>query len=343
MAGTRCPRPEMCSWFPGDLGMARLISAFIALVLAAMAPAAAQEWPTRALTVVVPYGPGSGSDVLARIITPRVSELLGQAVIIENVAGAGGVVGSARVARAAPDGYLSVIGTASTHSQIQFMNKDPPYQPADFAPVVLVADQPFALIVRKDLPVESLQQFIAHAKANPGSLKYGSPGKGSAGHLACALLNHVSGADAVHVPYRGAAQAMTDLISGVLDYQCAVLSVILSQAGGNTIKPIALLAPERSPFVKDLPSSAEQGLPDFDASTWNALFLPKATPAAIVSKLNRAMVSAMQSPAVLDRLRSMGAEPPSVERSTPEYLARLIEQDMKRWAGPIRAANVTVE
>jgi tripartite-type tricarboxylate transporter receptor subunit TctC len=314
-----------------------------AALVASAIPASAQDWPTRPLTIVVPYGPGSGADVLGRILAPRMSELLGQTVIIENVAGAGGMVGSARVAKAAPDGYQSVIGTAGTHAQNQFLSKNPTYLPSDFSPVVMIADQPFVLITRKDLPVENLQQFTAYAKANQGNLKYGSPGNGSAGHLACALLNNAIGVEVTHVPYRGAAQAMTDLISGVIDYQCAVVAVVLSQQEGKTIKAISLLAPQRSPFLPDLVSSAEQGLPNFDASTWNALFLPKATPPAIVQKLNAAAVSAMQTPSVRDRLRSIGAEPPTGERTTVDYMMKLVESDVKKWAEPIRAAKISVD
>ncbi len=324
--------------------MRKTISIFLATVLVATAvPAAAQDWPTRPLTIVVPYGPGSGADVLGRILAPRMSELLGQAVIIENVAGAGGMVGSARVAKAPPDGYQSVIGTAGTHAQNQYLSKNPSYLPSDFSPVAMIADQPFVLITRKDLPVENLQQFAAYAKANQRSLKYGSPGNGSAGHLACALLNNAIGIEVTHIPYRGAAQAMTDLISGVIDYQCVVVAVVLSQLEGKTVKPLALLAPQRSPFLPSLASSAEQGLPGFDASTWNALFLPKGTPAAVVQRLNAAAVAAMQTPSVRDRLRSIGAEPPTGERTSVDYMVKLVESDVKKWAEPIRAAKISVD
>jgi tripartite-type tricarboxylate transporter receptor subunit TctC len=324
--------------------MSKTMSVFVAAALVASAlPTAAQDWPKRPLTIVVPYGPGSGADVLGRIIAPQMSEFLGQPIIIENVAGGGGMIGSARVAKAPPDGYQSVIGTAGTHAQNQFLYKNPPYQPSDFAPVVLIADQPFVLITRKDLPVNNLQDFIAYAKANQNNLKYGSPGTGSAGHLACALFNNAIGVDIIHVPYRGAAQAMTDLIAGVIDYQCAVVAVVLPQLDGKTIKPVALLAPERSPFLPGIASSGEQGLPDFDASTWNALFLPKATPTAIVQKLNTAAVSAMQTPAVRDRLRSIGAEPPAGEQASVDYMTQLVARDVEKWAAPIRAANINIE
>jgi len=324
--------------------MTKMTSVFlVAALVASVIPASAQDWPTRPVTIVVPYGPGSGADVLGRILVPRMTEFLGQPVIIENVAGAGGMVGSARVAKAAPDGYQSVIGTAGTHVQSKFLSKNPPYQPTDFSPVAMIADQPFVLITRKDLPVDDLKQFIAYAKANPGKLKYGSPGNGSAGHLACALLSNAIGADVTHIPYRGAAQAMTDLISGVLDFQCAVVAVVLSQQEGKTIKSIALLAPQRSPFLPNLASSADQGLPDFDASTWNALFLPKATPPAIVQKLNSATIAAMQTPSVRDRLRSIGAEPPTGERTSVEYMVKLVESDLTKWAEPIKAAKISLD
>lgn len=314
-----------------------------AALIASVVQGTAQDWPTRPLTMVVPYGPGSGADVLGRIIAPQMSELLGQSVIIENIAGGGGMNGSARVAKAPPDGYHSVIGTAGTHAQNKFLYKNPLYQPSDFAPVVLIADQPFVLITRKDLPANNLQEFMAYAKANQDKLKYGSPGNGSAGHLACALLNHAIGVDITHIPYRGAAQAMTDLISGIIDYQCAVVAVVLSQIDGKTIKPLVLLAPERSPFLPNIASSSEQGLGRFDASTWNALFLPKGTPPAIVQKLNTATVAAMQTPAVRDRLRSIGAEPPTGERATVEYMVKTVEEDQIKWAEPIRAAKISAD
>ena len=324
--------------------MLKVTSLVLAAAITAFAnPAVAEDWPTRPLTIVVPYGPGSGADVLGRIIAPRMAEILGQSVIIENVTGGGGMVGSARVAKAPPDGYQSVIGTAGTHAQNQFLYKNPSYQPSDFAPVAMIADQPFVLITRKDFPAANLQQFIEYAKANPQSMKYGSPGTGSAGHLACALLNSAVGVEATHIPYRGAAQAMTDLISGVIDYQCAVVAVVLPQLDGKTINPVALLANERSPFLPTIPSSAEQGLPNFDASTWNALFLPKGTPTAIVQKLNAAAMGAMQTPAVRDRLRSIGAEPPTGERTTVEFMENLVKRDVKKWAEPIKAAKISIE
>jgi tripartite-type tricarboxylate transporter receptor subunit TctC len=323
--------------------MMRMIGLLAAALIASLSGAAAEDWPTRPITVVVPYGPGSGNDVLGRILAPPMTEFLGQSVIIENVSGGGGTIGTSRVAKAPPDGYQSVLGTAATNAQVSLLYKHPTYQPTDFAPVALISDAKFVLIARKDLPADNLQQFIAYAKANQSTLKYGSPGLGSAGHLACALLNNAIGVDIPHIPYRGAAQAMTDLISGVIDYQCAVVSVVLSQGENKLFKSIVQLSTTRSPLLPNLASSAEQGLPGFDASTWNALFLPKATPTAIVQRLNASIVSAMKTPAVRERLHKMGFEPSEGERASPDYLGRLVESDLKKWAEPIRAANISVD
>jgi tripartite-type tricarboxylate transporter receptor subunit TctC len=264
--------------------------------------------------------------------------------VIENVGGAGGMSGAARVAKAAPDGYQFVFGGASTHAINQTLYKKPLYNAAtDFAPVALIAETPQVLVTRKDLPAGNLREFIAYAKSNQASMQYGSAGTGSPTHLACSLLNAVIGIDVTHIPYRGAAPTMQDLIAGRIDYQCPNTTVALPQIEAGTIKAIAILTRDRSPILPDLASTHEQGLTDFEASIWYALFLPKGTPPAIVGKLHDAAVATMETPSVQARLKDIGATVVTSERRSPEYLQKFVENEIAKWAAPITAANITGE
>jgi len=273
----------------------RWFAAATGMLLASMA-AQAQDWPTRPLTMVIPFAAGGAPDLLGRILAPHLTDQLGQSVIIENAGGAGGMTGAARVAKAAPDGYQVVLGTSGTHAANQTLSKHPLYNAAtDFTPVALVADQPVLLVARKDLPAETLPEFIAYAKANQRKMQYGSAGPGSGTHLACVRLNLAIGIDVAHVPYRGGTPAMQDLVAGRIDYQCATGSA-MPQIESKAIKPIAILAKERSPILPQLASAQEQGLADFEAEVWFAIFLPKGTPPAIVQKLHAATVASAPIP-----------------------------------------------
>jgi tripartite-type tricarboxylate transporter receptor subunit TctC len=319
------------------------VAAVLAWVLACDC-ASAQSWPTRPMTMVVPFAAGGGTDIMGRIVAARLSELLGQQVIVENAGGAGGMTGSYRVAKAAPDGYQFVLGTNGTHAQNQSLYKSPLYNAAiDFAPVALIAEQPIGLLARKDLPADNLQQFIAYAKANQASMKYGSAGAGSAVQLSCVLLNAANGLSITHVPYRGSAPAMQDLIAGRIDYQCANVAPALGQIESHQVKAIALLSSHRTALVPDLPTADEQGLKNFDATLWFALFLPKGTPAAIVQKLNAATIATMNTPSVQERMNQIGADLVAPERRSSEYLGKLVESEIEKWAGPIKASGVTAD
>jgi len=316
----------------------------VGLVLGASAAAAAENWPGRPVTMVVPLGAGSGLDVLGRVLAPRLCEILGQQVIVENVAGAGGMIGAARVAKAAPDGYQFLLGTVGTHAQNQTLYKNPQYNAAtDFAPVALIAEQPTVLIARRAFPASGLQDFIAYARANQDKMKYGSAGSGSAAHLACALLNAAIGVDVTHVPYRSGGPAMQDLIARLIDYQCPAVTIALPQIEGNLVKPIATLAKNRSPSLPKLASAHEQGLAGFDTGIWYAIFLPKGTPAAIVQKLNDAAVATLNTPAVQERLTDIGAAAVAPERRSPQYLAAFVASEIAKWAAPIKAAGISVQ
>ena len=321
----------------------RIIAAVGALV-AATAPAAAQDWPTRPLTMVVPFAAGGAFDVMGRVFTPRMSESLGQQVIVENIGAAAGIVGTNRVAKAVPDGYTFLLGSVGTHAYNPTLYKKLPYNPAtDFAPVALFAEQPMVLITRKDFPASNLQEFIAYAKANGAKLQYGSAGVGSTTHLGCALLNAATGINTTHVPYRGGGPAMLDLIAGQVHYMCSNSASALPQIASNTLKGIALLARSRSSLLPSLATAHEQGLVDFEAITWNAFFLPKGTPAPIVKKLNDAVVEAMSTPTVRSRMQELGVDLVAPERRSPEYLQKFVESEIAKWAVPIKAAGVIMD
>jgi tripartite-type tricarboxylate transporter receptor subunit TctC len=310
---------------------------------AAESPAAAQSWPTRPVSMVVPFAAGGGTDVLGRIIGRRLGEVLGQQVVIENVGGAGGMVGSARVAKATPDGYQFVLGSRADAIN-QTLYKTPLYNlRTDLAPVVLVADQPTVLVARKDLPVENLQEFIAYTKKNQATMQFGSAGAGSTGHVDCALLNATIGVDIAHVPYRGGGPAMQDLIAGRFDYFCTLSGTIVPQIESKLVKPIAVLTRERAPMLPNLASAHEQGLKDFEASTWFAFFLPSRTPATIVQRLHEATVAAMETPALQARLLESGAIVVAADRRSPDYLRRFVDSEIEKNAKPIKAAGIAMD
>jgi tripartite-type tricarboxylate transporter receptor subunit TctC len=320
----------------------------LATVLAAgslcVGAAAAQEWPVRPITLVVPFAAGGPIDTIGRILATRLSELLGQQMIVENIGGAGGMTGTARVAKAAPDGYQVVLGNVGTHAGNQTLYKNPPYNAAtDFAPVILVVELPLVLVARKDLPADDLPGFIAHAKANQATMQFGSGGAGSATHLACTLFNAAAGIDVTHVPYRGGAPAMQDLIASRIDYLCVDTPVALPQIESRTVKPIAVLTRGRSLSLPALASAHEQGLADFAASNWAGLFLPKSTPAAIIAKLHDATVAAMETPTVQGQMKKVGADLVAPERRSPAYLQSFVATEIEKWAGPIKASGLRAE
>jgi tripartite-type tricarboxylate transporter receptor subunit TctC len=323
--------------------MLRLAAAFVAALLAFGTGAKAEEWPARSITMINPFAAGGPNDVLARLFAQRMGEILGQTIIIENVGGAGGMNGADRVAKAAPDGYTFLLGTVGTQAQNQTLFKKPAYNAmTDFAPVALMIEAPLVLVARKDMPVADMKQFVAYAKANKDKMQYASAGTGSAIHLGCALMNMVAGLDVVHVPYRGANPAMQDLMGGRVDYLCDIITTAKPQIDAGTVKAIAILTKERSPVLPNVPTAIEQGF-DVEAYTWNAFFLPKGTPDAIVRKLNRATVEAMKTPDVRQKLESAGLKFVSDDRTTPEYLAKFVESEIAKWAVPIKASGVSVD
>lgn len=314
------------------------------LAATASAGAGAEEWPARPLTMVVPLAAGGGSDGLARVFAPRLGEILGQQVVVENIGGAGGMIGAGRVAKAEPDGYQFVLGTSGTHASNQSIYAKASYNAAtDFTPVSLIFEMPLVLTTRKEFPATDLQEFITYVRANQGSMQYGSSGVGGTGHLACALLNSAIGVNVTHIPYRGGGPAMQDQVAGRIDYQCPLASIAKPLIEGGQIKAIAIMSKQRSPILPTLASMHEQGLTDFDASAWNGIFLPKGTPQAIVEKLRQAIIATMDTPSVQKRFNELGATMVPAEQRTPEYLQKFVEAEIAKWAATIKAANIKAE
>lgn len=323
-------------------------NAAIALAAASLAvPAAcaqAQDWPSRSVTMVVPFAAGGPVDVLGRILVPSLSEALGRQVVVENVTGGGGMPGAFRVAQAQPDGYQFVLGSIGTHALSPLLSKKPLYNPVtDFQPVILIAEVPLVLIVRKDLPAANLREFIAYARANQGKMQYGSGGTGTSAHIGCVLLNQAIGVNITHIPYRGGGPSLADLIGGRIDYICNYVSTAAQALESGQVKALAIFADARSPAISDVPTATEQGLAGVDAYTWNAIFLPKGTPPQIVARLNAAVSKAMDSVQVRERLKALGLDVVAPARRTPEFLGNYVAAEVEKWRGPIRAAGVNEE
>ena len=329
---------------PSIVLLVAVLFGLASLPAAAQTTNAIQTWPTKPITLVVPFPAGSASDVVARILSPRLGELLNKQVIIENVAGAGGSNGALRVARAAPDGYQLAFGVTGTHSQNQLLYKHPPYDATtDFAPVGLIAEAPYMLITRPNFPAADLKQFIGYARTNQSKLQYGSGGQGSGTHITCLLLNTAIGIEVTHVPYRSTSQAMPDLLAGRIDYLCDPVQTSLSAIQEKTVKAMAALSRERATVLPAVPSAHEQGLANFDASIWFALFFPKNTPATIIRRLSAALGGTLDTKSVRERLEANGLRIAVPMRRTPDYLSRFVASEIKKYAGPIKASGATLE
>ncbi len=320
------------------------IAAVLTGILAFATVAVAQDWPTRPITLVVPFAAGGGIDVSARLQAQRMGELLGQTIVVENIGAAAGMIGGQRVVNAPPDGYTFLIGNTGTHAYNQTLYKKPLYNSAtDFQPVGLVSESPRILIARKNLPANNLQEFIAYLKANESKAQFGSAGVGSGTHLPCVLLNLALKLNITHIPYRGAAPVMQDLIGGRIDYMCDTIQTGAQQAKQGTVKGIAVMAAKRVPIIAELATTGEQGLAGVEASVWNGFFLPKGTPDAIVRKLNKAMSDALDDPALRKKLEDLGLEIVAPERRSPEYLAKYLPEEIERWGKVIHAAGISAD
>jgi tripartite-type tricarboxylate transporter receptor subunit TctC len=322
----------------------KVIAALAAASLIYALPAQADDFPSRPMTMVIPFAAGGPTDILGRVIAGRMSEIMGQTVIVENVGGAGGMTGAARVANAAPDGYQFVLGTVGTHAQGQTLYKSPLYNAVtDFTPAILIANVPIVLETRKDLPVNNFKEFVDYAKANQAKMQFASAGAGSATHLGCVLLNYVIGVNVTHVPYRGTGPALQDLEGGRVDYMCDIITTAKPPIDQDAVKGLAIFDTKRSPALPNVPTAAEQGTPNLVAYTWNAIFLPKGAPEPIVKKIHDAALAAMHTPGVHDKLTALGAEIVSDQDATPQHLGELVKSEITKWAVPIKASGVSVE
>jgi len=315
-----------------------MVSACVAAAFSG--PVAAQDFPNRPVTMVVAAAEGGPIDVFTRIMAERMSPILGQRVTVENVGGGGGTLGGQRVARAAPDGYTTLLGTIATHANPQLYTDRRLYDPlTEFAPVALIAEIPLILITRKDFPANTFEEFVTYAKANQGKMNYGSAGIGSAAHLGCVMLDRALGTKITHVPYRGTGPAMQDLLAGRLDFICDIAVTAVPNIKSRTVKGLANLSNTRSAVLPDLPTAAEKGFPAVQAYTWTAVFAPKGTPDAVVAKLNQATVAAMNGPGLREQLDALAATMVAPERRTAAYLGQFVKDEYAKWGDAIRAGG----
>jgi tripartite-type tricarboxylate transporter receptor subunit TctC len=319
-----------------------IVAATALLVALGAAPSAqAQDYPNQTVKIVVPFVAGGGVDVVARIIAPRLGEELGQSVIIENRGGAGGMLGAAAVAQSPPDGYTFLLGTGSTHGTNSSVYSKLSYDPVrDFVPVVLVSTSPLLLVVRPTLPAKNVSELIALARSRPGELSFGSYGTGSINHLGAELFNSMAKIQTNHVPYRGSAPALTDLMGGRLDFTFDGVSTSLGYIQAGKIRLLGVAAPNRSPVLADESTIAESGLPGFDTMVWFGLFAPAGTPKPVVDLMNRKANAVLASQGVREGFAKLGIE---AVGGSPDVLAQKVQTEMRKWADLVREKNIRLE
>ena len=320
--------------------MGKLIVAIALMVIAGAAGVRAQTYPSRPVTIIVPFPPGGSTDVVARIMGERMRPFLGQPVVIENVGGAGGSIAVGRVARASPDGYTIDIGQWDTHvgSVIYRLNYD---LQKDFEPIGLISVNPQLMVGRKGLPADDLKGLVAWMKENPGKATFVN--QNAAAHVTGILFQQATGTQVQFIPYRGAGPAMQDLVSGQVDLLVVQAAAALPQVRAGTIKVFANLSPRRSQVIPDIPTSDEAGVPGLYASGWFGFFAPKGTPKDVIGRLNGAMVQALADPAVRARFADLGLDVAAREQQTPEALAAFHRAEIEKWWPIIKAAGIRAE
>ena len=322
----------------------RMALAAAATIGALTTTVSAQDWPTRPITLIVPFAAGGGVDASARLQALAIGEVLGQTIVIENVGAAAGTIGSGRVAKAAPDGYTMLIGNSGTQVYSQGLYKKKPYDAvADFEPVGMVTESPRILVARNGLPVKNLQELVAYTKANQDKMQYSSAGVGSGTHLPCALFNFALGVNVTHVPYRGEGPALQDVIADRIDYMCTTIQSGAAQARNGSVKGIAVMSPRRAAVSPDLATTGEQGVPGVEATVWNGFFFPKGTPQPIVEKMHKAIESVINKPDIRQKMQALGLEILPPEQRTPAYMAKFLQEDIERWGKVIKAAGISVD
>ena len=302
--------------------------------------ASAQQYPTRPITVIVPFAAGGPTDVIARIVGESMSRTLGQQLVIENVAGAGGTTGITRGKESAPDGYTIMMGHMGTHGAAPALYPNIKYDPTkDFEPIGMAAGTPILIVSRKDFPAKDLKEFVARLKADQDKLNEAHAGLGSVSHTTCTMLNVQVGTKPTLVPYTGTGPVINDMIAGKVDYACDQIVNLVEQIKAGTIRAYAIATPTRSPALPDVPTTIEAGLPEYQVSAWNALFAPKGTPKAIVDKLNDALVKALEDPNSKKRLLDLGGVLPEGEERTGAWLGKFVAAEVDRWGKTISASN----
>jgi tripartite-type tricarboxylate transporter receptor subunit TctC len=312
----------------------------LAMVGIAAGAARAEEYPARQITMIVPFAAGGPTDVVARIVASHMSQTLGQAIVIENVVGAGGTTGATRAARAANNGYTLITGHMGTHAAAVPLYPKLAYNPeTDFEPVALLAGTPILILARKGFPAEDLKQFITYIKGNTDKINMAHAGVGSVSHVSCELLNSILGIKPTGVPFNGTGPAMNALVAQQVDYMCDQIVNAVPQINGGTIRAYAVATPERNPSLPELPTTAEAGLPAYQASAWNAIFAPKGTPEEILVKLNAAAALALDDPGVRKRLLDLGSDIPKPEGRSRAALGALVKSEIAKWSAVLKEAT----
>ena len=304
----------------------------------------AQDFPNKPITMIVPFAAGGPTDIIARVVSENMSKTLGQQIIVENVAGAGGTTGITRGAKSAADGYTIMMGHMGTHGAAPGLYPALAYNPqTDFAPIGLAAGTPIVLVAKKELAPKDLKEFLAYAKANQATINQAHAGVGSVSHITCLLLQAQMGVKINAIPYRGTGPAMNDLVAGTVDFMCDQVVSVAAQVQAGTIKAYAVATPDRNPALANVPTSTEAGLPEYQVSAWNAIFAPKGTPAPVVAKLSQALTAAVADASVRKRLGDLGADVPNAERASPAALAALVKSENERWIPLLKAAGVVAQ
>ncbi|MFB6415364.1 MULTISPECIES: tripartite tricarboxylate transporter substrate binding protein BugD [Bradyrhizobium] len=305
-----------------------------------IATAEAQTYPTRSITMIVPFAAGGPTDVISRIVTGHMAQTLGQSIIIENVVGAGGTTATTRAARAANDGYTLITGHMGTHAASVPLYPKLAYHPEkDFEPIALLAGTPILILARKDFPPKDLNEFVTYVKANVEKVNAAHAGVGSVSHVSCELLHSILDIKPVGVPFNGTGPAMNALVAGQVDYMCDQIVNAVPQINAGTIKAYAIATAERNPSLPNVPTTAEAGLPKFQAQAWNAIFAPKGTSPAIIASLNAAAIKALDDETVKKRLLDLGSVIPAAKDRTPEALAALVKSEIAKWSPVLKPAT----
>ncbi len=313
---------------------------YLVAALATAAPAQAQDYPTRTITLISPFPPGGPSDTAARLVVPGMSQALGQQVIVENFTGAGGVIGTARAAKAAPDGYTLIVSGSGTHSAVEYLHKDLPYKSSDFTQIGLINTSAMVLTAKGSLPPNNLKDFVAYLKENEKKVTEADAGVGSISNLACSVFHSLADVHPTVVSYRGTPQATLDTVAGNVDFGCNQVVNIVQHVQSGKLKAYAVTSDKRSPMLPDVPTTAEAGMPAFKVMVWFGLSGPKGLPPQIVAKLNKALNAALDDPAVVKRFAELGYDVPPPEQRSAAYFDTFYNNEVSLWAKVLSQLNL---